>query len=72
MPEVVRYRVTHHVVQNLLLTAKQKFCFGLARPGQVKTELMFLSKREVLDNVICHPVAWWKPQIKVNQTQVYQ
>ena len=27
-------RVTHQVVANLPLTAKQKFHFGLARPGQ--------------------------------------
>ena len=26
------------------------------RPGQAKTELLFLSQREVLDNVMCHPV----------------
>ena len=25
-------------------------------PGQAKTELLFLSQREVLDNVMCHPV----------------
>ena len=28
------YKVTHEVVQNLPLTSKQKFSFGLARPGQ--------------------------------------
>ena len=38
------YRVTHQVVTNLLLTSKQKFCFGLACfglacLGQAKTEL---------------------------------
>ena len=33
------YRVTHHVVQNLLLTSKQKFGFGLAWPGLAKAEL---------------------------------
>ena len=27
------YKVTHHVVQNLLLTSKQKFHFGLAWHG---------------------------------------
>ena len=35
------YRVTHQVVQNLLWTSKQKFCFGLVRPGQAKIELVF-------------------------------
>ena len=30
------YRVTHQVVPNLLLTSKQKFHFGLARPGQAR------------------------------------
>ena len=30
------YRVTITLVQNLLLTSKQKFRFGLARAGQVK------------------------------------
>ena len=48
------YRVTHHVGQNLLLNSKQKFCFGLARPGQAKTEILFLSQwRQVLDNLMC-------------------
>ena len=28
------YRVTIQLVQNLPLTSKHKFCFGLARPGQ--------------------------------------
>ena len=32
--ERVLYRVTHHVVQNLPLTSKPKFLFGLARPKQ--------------------------------------
>ena len=55
------YRVTHHDVQNLPLTSKQKFCFGLAWtglawPGQSKAELLFQSQREVLHNVMCHPV----------------
>ena len=35
------YRATHHVVKNLPLISKQKFLFGLARPGQAKTELLF-------------------------------
>ena len=30
------YRVTQHVVRNLPLTLKQKFPFGLARPGQAR------------------------------------
>ena len=30
------YRVTIPLVQNLLLTSRQKFHFGLARPGQAK------------------------------------
>ena len=34
------YRVTHHVGQNLPLTSKQKFRFGLARPGKAKRELV--------------------------------
>ena len=29
---------------------------GKVRPGQAKTELLFLSQREFLDNVMCHPV----------------
>ena len=29
---------------------------GKVRPGQAKTELLFLSQLEVLDNVMCHPV----------------
>ena len=40
------YRVTHQVVVNLPLTTKQKFRFGLARPGQARP------KR----NLMCHPV----------------
>ena len=36
------YRVTHQVVTNLPLTSKQKlFCFGLARPGQVRPKWNF-------------------------------
>ena len=35
------YRVTTSLAPNLLLTSKQKFCFGLATPGQGKTELLF-------------------------------
>ena len=30
------YRVTHHIVQNLPLTSKHKFCFGLAMPGHAR------------------------------------
>ena len=33
----IKYRVTHHVVQNLPLTSKQKFHFGLAWPGFIQT-----------------------------------
>ena len=35
---------------------KVSFWPGLARVGQVKVELLFLSRREVLDNIMCHPV----------------
>ena len=35
------YRVTHHVVQNLPLTSKQKFSFRLARPGQARPKRNF-------------------------------
>ena len=35
------YRVTHHVVQNLPLTSKHKFRFGLARPGQARQKRNF-------------------------------
>ena len=54
----LHYRVTHHVVQTLPLTSKQKFCFGLARLGQArpKRNFLFLIQREVLDNMMCHPV----------------
>ena len=31
-----QYRVTIHLVQNLPLTLKQKFSFGLVRPGQAR------------------------------------
>ena len=34
---LAQFRVTNHVVQNLPLISKQKFCFGLAWPGQSKT-----------------------------------
>ena len=37
---IILYRVTHQVVANLPLTSK-KFRFGLARPGQAKTEHLF-------------------------------
>ena len=37
----VLYRVTHQVGTNLPLASEQKFRFGLARPVQAKTELMF-------------------------------
>ena len=49
------YRVTHQVEPNFPLTSKQKFCFGLARPGQSKTELLFWCKWEVWLNRMCHP-----------------
>ena len=35
------YRVTIQLVTNLSLTSTEKFCFGLARPGQAKMELLF-------------------------------
>ena len=35
------YRVTITLVQNLLLTSKQKFRFGLARAGQVRPKWNF-------------------------------
>ena len=35
------YRVTHQVVQNLPLTSKKKFSFGLARPGQARPKQNF-------------------------------
>ena len=53
------YRVTHHIGQNLLLTSKQKFRFGLARPGQPKMELL-ITQQEVLANVMGHPVRTWQ------------
>ena len=54
----LHYRVTHHVGQNLPLTSKHKFRFGLTCPwpGQAKVELLFKSQREALANVMCHPV----------------
>ena len=36
--------------------AKVLFWLGLARTGQAKAELLFRSQREVLANVLCHPV----------------
>ena len=39
--QILSYRVTHQVVQNLPFTSNQKFCFVLARPGQAITELVF-------------------------------
>ena len=50
------YRVTIQLVTNLPLASKQKLRFSLARPGQAKTELQFSSQREVLNNVLRHPV----------------
>ena len=35
------YRVTHHVVQNLPLTSKQKFLFGLASPDLARRKRNF-------------------------------
>ena len=35
------YRVTIQLVANFLLTAKQKFRFGLARPGQTMPKRNF-------------------------------
>ena len=35
------YRVTHHVVQNLLLTSEQKFCFALACPDPARPKRNF-------------------------------
>ena len=36
----IHYRVTKQLVPNLLLTLEQKFCFGQARTGQAKAELL--------------------------------
>ena len=36
----MKYSVTEQLVQNLPLTSN-KIHFGLARPGQAKTELLF-------------------------------
>ena len=41
MCKVEYYRVTHLLVQNLPLTSKVKFCFGLACPSLAKAELYF-------------------------------
>ena len=41
---VLIFRVTHQVVANLPLISKQKFCFGLARPGQVRPNGTFVSE----------------------------
>ena len=43
------YRLTITLVQNLLLTSKQQFRFGLGRTGQAKAELLVWSQREVLN-----------------------
>ena len=53
----VDYRVTIHLVQNLMLTSKLKFHFSLARAGQAKTELLFWSQPEVLHMLNGLPVA---------------
>ena len=50
------YRVTIQLVQNLPLTSKQKFRFGLPWPGQAKAELLFKSQQEVLRMLDGHPV----------------
>ena len=39
---------------------KVPFWPGLSWPGQAKTELLFWSQREVLNNVLCHPVYTYK------------
>ena len=51
------YRVTRLLVQNLPLTSKVKFRFGLAWPGQArpKRNFTFWSQREVLKEM-GHPV----------------
>ena len=36
-----QHRVTHQVVVNLPFTSKQKFGFGLARPGQARPQRNF-------------------------------
>ena len=36
IPKENTYRVTHQVRQNLLLTSKHKFRFGLASPGYAR------------------------------------
>ena len=56
--------MTHHG-QNLLLTAKQKFRFGLAWPCQAKAELLICSQQEVLANVMGHPVLSFLNNISV-------
>ena len=48
--------MTIQLVQNLLLTSRQKFRFGLVRAGQAKVEPMFWSKPEVLHKLNGHPV----------------
>ena len=40
LPRLI-YRVTGQLVQNLPLTSKQKFRFGLARPGQARPKRNF-------------------------------
>ena len=37
---LLQYRVTEQLVQNLPLTSKQKFLFGLAWPGRAKVGLL--------------------------------
>ena len=39
--QYTRYRVTHQVGQNLLWTSKQKFRFGLSRPGLARPKRNF-------------------------------
>ena len=50
--------MTIPLVQNLLLTSKQKIRFGLARPGQARPmrKLLFWSQREVLNKWNGHSV----------------
>ena len=41
LPLSTEYRVTIPLVQNLRLTSRQKFRFGLARPGQTRPKRNF-------------------------------
>ena len=49
-------RVTKQLEPNIPLTSKQMFRFGLACPGQAKTELMFWCQQEVWLKLLGNPV----------------